>query len=73
MSADGAAFLAEFGQAAVWVEVFESDAERAAASAGGLGVESEYECVEDGVVAADAGGGVDLVEFPCGECSAGVG
>jgi hypothetical protein len=73
LPADGAAFFAESDQAAVWVEVLESDAERAAASACGLGVESEEECVEDGVVAADAGGGVDLVEFPGGECSAGVG
>jgi hypothetical protein len=57
----GVAFLVEPDQASV--EVGEVDGEGAAAAAGGFGVQSQQQGVEDGVVAADAGGSVDLGEL----------
>jgi hypothetical protein len=46
---------------------------RSATAAGGLGMQTEQERVEDSIVTADAGGGVDLLELPPAEGTAGVG
>src|SRR4030095_7916398 len=73
LPADGAALLSQQDDAARCVEVLESQAEGAASSAGGFGVQSEQERVEDGVVAAGAGDGVDLGEFVGCQCSPGAG
>jgi hypothetical protein len=73
LPADRGAFLSQPHQAPVGVEVGEVDGECSAAAASGFGVQPEQQGVEDGVVAAGAGGGVDLLEFPGGECSSGVG
>ena len=63
----GRAFLTKLYKAVVGVEVFERDGEGAAVAAGGFGVQAEEERIEDDVVAADAGGGVDVFEFADGE------
>ena len=63
--------LPQSHQAALRVEILEEHAEAAAAAGGGFGVEAQDEGVEDGIVAAGAGGKVDLGEFVGGERAAG--
>jgi hypothetical protein len=74
LPADGCSLsLPHLDQTPVWIEVVELDAERAAAAAGGFGMRSQQQRVEDDVVAADPGDGVDLLEFPRGQGAADVG
>jgi hypothetical protein len=55
-----AALLTELNQAGLGVEVGQAQGERAAAAAGGFGVQPEQQRIKYGVVAARAGSGVDL-------------
>jgi hypothetical protein len=54
-------------------KVHDTEPERAAASAGGLGVQSQQQCVEDDVVAGGAGDKVDLLKLYGGQGAADAG
>lgn len=70
LPAQGPALLPQPQHAVVAVEVGQAQSEGAAAAGGGFGVQPEQDRVQGDVIAAGAGGQVDLGEFPVGQRAA---